>query len=118
MGQTESVFEVEVPATGVVNKTVEITVTSEDDVDKVYYITLNRGVTATPTATLTNLTLSGVTLGFASATTRYTASVANAVDKTTVAATAATGATAVITPPDADANTAGHQVNLAVGEQL
>ena len=117
-GANESVFEVEVPATGVVNKTVEITVTSEDDVDKVYYITLNRGVTATPTATLTNLTLSGVTLGFASATTRYTASVANAVDKTTVAATAATGATAVITPPDADANTAGHQVNLAVGETV
>ena len=40
---------------------------------------------------------------------------ANAVDKTTVTATAATGATAVITPADADLNTAGHQVNLAEG---
>ena len=47
--------------------------------------------------------------------TEYTASVANAVDKTTVTATAATGATAVITPADADPNTAGHQVNLAEG---
>ena len=36
------VYKATVPATGVVNKTVEITVTSEDGVDKIYYVTLNR----------------------------------------------------------------------------
>ena len=56
-----------------------------------------------------------MTLSFASATTTYTASVANDVGSTTVTATPATGATAVITPADADANTAGHQVTLDEG---
>ena len=110
------VYEIEdVPRTGDIETVVILTVTSEDDIEKTYEITLNRGAAPTPSATLTNLTLSGVTLSFASATTTYTASVANDVASTTVTATPATGATAVITPADADANTAGHQVNLAEG---
>ena len=36
------VYKATVPATGVVNKTVAITVTSEDGVDKTYFVTLNR----------------------------------------------------------------------------
>ena len=104
-----------VPRTGDIETVVILTVTSEDDIDKTYEITLNRGAAPTPSATLTNLTLSDVTLSFASATTSYTASVANDVASTTVTATPATGATAVITPADADANTAGHQVTLDEG---
>ena len=104
-----------VPRTGDIETVVVLTVTSEDDEKKKYEITLNRGAAPTPSATLTNLTLSGVTLNFASATTTYTASVANDVASTTVTATPATGATAVITPADADANTAGHQVTLVEG---
>ena len=104
-----------VPRTGNIETVVILTVTSEDDIDKTYEITLNRAAAPTPSATLTNLTLSGVTLSFASATTTYTASVANDVGSTTVTATPATGATAVITPADADANTAGHQVTLVEG---
>ena len=104
-----------VPRTGNIETVVILTVTSEDDIDKTYEITLNRGAAPTPSATLTNLTLSGVTLSFASATTTYTASVANDVASTTVTATPATGATATITPADADAGTAGHQVTLDEG---
>ena len=104
-----------VPRTGDIETVVFLTVTSEDDIDKTYEITLNRGGAPTPTATLTALSVSGVTLNFASTTTSYTASVANGVTSTTVAATASTGATATITPADADAGTAGHQVNLAEG---
>jgi hypothetical protein len=59
-----------------------------------------------------------VTLAFASARTTYTASVVNAVASTTVAATPISGATAVITPTDADANPDnGHQVTLDEGEE-
>ncbi len=36
------VYRVDVPRTGVVNKTVAVAVTSEDGVDKVHYLTLNR----------------------------------------------------------------------------
>ena len=104
-----------VPRTGDIETVVILTVTSEDDIDKTYEITLNRGAAPTPAATLTALSLSGVTLNFASATTTYTASVANDVGSTTVTATPATGATAVITPADADAATAGHQVTLDEG---
>jgi len=73
---------------------------------------------ASSDATLSALSLSGVTLNpaFASATTSYTASVGNDVAQTTVAATASSSAaTMTIVPSDADANTAGHQVDLAVG---
>ncbi len=41
-GANEVVYKATVPATGRVNMTVEITVTSEDEVDKIYEVTLNR----------------------------------------------------------------------------
>ena len=107
-------FDVPVGGTTIASSIV-LTVISEDEVEREIEININRDDTPTTPATLTGLTLTGVTLAFVSATTTYTASVANAVDMTTVAATAATGATAVITPADADANTTGHQVNLAEG---
>ena len=54
---------------------------------------------------------------FASATTAYTASVDNDVEEATVTATANdAGATIAIAPADADSGTAGHQVELPVGE--
>ena len=70
-------------------------------------------------ATLSALSLSGVTLSrtFASGTTSYTANVANSVSSTTVTATTNhASANAVITPADADSVTPGHQVNLGVGD--
>ena len=63
--------------------------------------------------------LSSVTLlpVFASGITANTASVANGVAETTVAATASdANASVEVTPEDADDQTLGDQVNLAVGE--
>ena len=116
-GDPVTLHRFDVPVGGTtIARSIVLTVISEDEEDREIEININRGDgPTTPPATLTDLTLTGVTLAFASATTTYTASVANAVDMTTVAATAATGATAVITPADADANTTGHQVNLAEG---
>ena len=77
--------------------------------------------TVSTDATLSGLSLSGVTLvpPFASGTTGYTASVANSVASTTVTATTShASATTVISPADADANANGHQVNLAVGDTV
>ena len=74
---------------------------------------------ASADATLSALSLSGVTLspGFAADTLTYTASVDNAVDSTTVTATANDdGATVVILPADAADATDGHQAALAVGD--
>ena len=71
-------------------------------------------------ATLSALSLSGVTLSptFASDTTTYTASVASSVSSTTVTATPNhASASAVITPADAFI-TSGHQVNLGVGDTV
>ena len=70
-------------------------------------------------ARLSGLTLSGITLDqtFDAGTVSYTATVANSVSSTTVAATVQqSGASAAITPADADTNTTGHQVDLSVGE--
>ena len=77
---------------------------------------------------LSSLSLSGVSLcrgsqpcgrtmgGFRSAHTDYTATVGNSTAVTTVTATAGGGARVTeIYPGDADATTAGHQVNLPVG---
>ena len=75
--------------------------------------------TASTDATLSALSLSGVTLspGFAADTLTYTASVDNAVDSTTVTATANDdGATVATLPADADDAMDGHQVALAVGD--
>ena len=53
---------------------------------------------------------------FAAATFDYTVSVGSDVEHLTVAATAVTGASVVITEPDADPGTEGHQVALNAGE--
>ena len=85
-------------------------------------IPANDAPAASSDASLSGLALSGITLSptFASATTTgYTASVANGVSSTTVTATPNhAGAEAVTTPPDADVNTEGHQVNLDVGDNV
>ena len=111
----ESVFEVEVPATGVIDERVEITVTSEDGVDKVYFITLNRDRAQ---ATLTALNLSDVTLDseFTSTDTYYLGGAATTVTQTTVTWEAANGITVTISPEDADPSTAAHEVALVAGE--
>ena len=80
----------------------------------------------TPAAELSALSLSSGTLRplFAATTTEYRAAVQYHVSQFTVTATAATGVTvdyldsADLTLADADTNTAGHQVDLAVGETV
>ena len=75
--------------------------------------------TASADASLSALSLSGVTLSpaFASGTTAYTASVGHGVTETTVTATASdANASVEVTPVDADGQTLGDQVALAVGE--
>ena len=74
-------------------------------------------------ASLSALSLSGVTLspGFASGTMAYAASVGHGVTEATVNATvnateSDANASVEITPEDADDETPGDQVNLAVGE--
>ena len=70
-------------------------------------------------ATLSALSLSGVTLSpsFAADTLTYTGSVDNDVTSTTVTATANDdGATVAIVPADADDTADGHQVTLGVGD--
>ena len=70
-------------------------------------------------AALSGLSLNGVTLspGFASGTMAYAASVGHGVTGATVNATESDAKASVeITPEDADDETPGDQVNLAVGE--
>ena len=83
-----------------------------------YLINVSRAAPAGEDATLSALSLSGVSLSpaFAASTYAYSATVASTVTRTTVAATASDAdADAVIVPADADANTAGHQVDLSAG---
>ena len=83
-----------------------------------YVVNVSRAAPAGEDATLSALTLSGVTLSpaFAAGTYAYSAAVASTVTRTTVAATANDAdADAVIVPADADANTTGHQVDLSAG---
>ena len=98
---------------------IDLMVTSEDEVERPYQLVVRRGQAPRPTdATLTALALSGVTLSsaFGSSTLAYTANVPNSLAMTTVTATKSDdGATFVITPPDANATMAGHQVELNVG---
>ena len=71
-------------------------------------------------ATLSSLGLTGITLSpetFSADTLDYTAEVGNTVAQVTVTYTVGgVGATATVTPADADTNTAGHQVDLNVGD--
>ncbi len=98
--------------------TISVEVTAEDgETTQTYTVTITR--TASADATLSALSLSGVTLtpAFASGTTEYTASVGHAVTETTVTATASdANASVEVTPEDADDGTSGDQVTLEVGE--
>ena len=98
--------------------TIRVEVTAEDgETMQTYTVTITR--TASADATLSALSLSGVTLtpAFASGTTEYTASVGHAVTETTVTATASdANASVVVTPEDVDDGASGNQVALAVGE--
>ena len=100
------------------DNTVIVTVVNGVDT-KTYTAVITRTTFAVLTgdATLSALSLTGIDIGaFSSATTGYTAYVANSVTATTVAAAATdAGAAVTIAPADADAQTAGHQVSLAEG---
>ena len=88
-----------------------------------YTVTVTRAAALPEGAVLSTLSLSDVNLspGFSSEITSYTASVVNGINSTTVTATVPTGARLGILPPDAttdvpgEANTIGHQVDLAPG---
>ena len=98
--------------------TISVEVTAQDgETTQTYTVTVMRAGSAD--ATLSALSLSGVTLtpAFASGTTAYTASVEHAVTETTVTASASdSNASVEVTPEDADDGTSGDQVALAVGE--
>ena len=67
---------------------ITVVITAEDgNTAKTYTVTVTRAAPPSADATLSDLALSGVPFTFASATTRYTASVANDVDETTVTPT-------------------------------
>ena len=97
---------------------IAVVVTAQDgEMTQTYSVTVTRAGSAD--ASLSALSLSGVTLtpAFVSVTTAYTASVANSVTETTVTATARDeNASVEVTPEDADDQTLGDQVALAVGE--
>ncbi len=98
---------------------VAATVTAEDgETTQSYTVAVTRA--RSNDATLSGLALSGVDYGaFASGTTTYAAEVAHAVESTTVRPTAShPGARFAIAPADADLQTGGHQVSLAVGETV
>ena len=121
-GAHESRYELTFAASRAI--TVDLTVTSEDEVERLYQLVVRRGLPPPPPsadATLSALSLSGVTLDptFASATGTYTADVAHSVASTTVTATETeSGARSEISPDDADDATSGHQVDLGVGETV
>ena len=97
---------------------IAVVVTAQDgEMMQTYSVTVTRA--GSSEASLSALSLSGVTLtpAFASGTTAYTASVANSVTETTVMASASdANASVEVTPEDADDQTLGDQVVLAVGE--
>ena len=97
---------------------ITVVVTAEDgETTQTYTVTVTRA--GSSEARLRALSLSGVTLtpAFASGTKAYTASVANSVTETTVTTSASNANASVqVTPEDADDQTLGDQVALAVGE--
>ena len=106
--------------------TIKVQVTSQDSANaRTYTVTVTRADTVSIDATLSGLALSEGTLDpvFASTTGSYTASVLNPVSRLTVTPTANhAGATVAYLDSsdmplaDADSDTTGQQVNLAVGE--
>ena len=100
---------------------ITVEVTAEDGITtRTYTVTVTRSAAGLSTdATLSALSLSGVTLDdtFAAGTVAYTGEAASDVSSTTVTATPThPSATRAITPADADSVAAGHQVNLVEGE--
>ena len=97
---------------------IAVVVTAQDgETTQTYSVRVTRA--GSSEASLSALSLSRMTLSptFASGTTAYTASVANSVTETTVTATARDeNASVEVTPEDADDQTLGDQVALAVGE--
>ena len=98
---------------------IAIEVTAEDgDTTQTYTVTVTRAEAPAPPfsadATLRNLTLSGVTLAFNPAATRYTANVANDVAETTVTPTTNDDGAAYVIKLDGVADDDG-LIPLAVG---
>ena len=94
--------------------TVTVTVTN-GNATKTYTVTITRGASSTG-ATLDALTLSegALTPAFSAGANSYTATVRPTTGHVTVAVTATVpAARVIISPPDADPDTAGHQINLA-----
>ena len=98
---------------------ITIEVTAEDgNTAKTYTVTVTRAAPPLSTdATLSGLTLSDVTLAFASATTEYTASVANDVTQTTVTPTLSNDGAAYAIKLDGVADADG-TVELSVGSNV
>ena len=97
---------------------IAVIVRATDGTLNAYTVTVSREAPPSNDATLSALSISDATLSptFDSVTTDYEAAVANATSQVTVTATGTDdGADAAITPSDADANTDGHQVDLAEG---
>ena len=98
---------------------ITVTVTAADGTtERTYAVTVTRALAVEEDARLRNLELSGGGIGgFDSGVTGYRMAVEAAVTSVDVRATPMRdGATVVIAPEDADANTAGHQVSLAEGD--
>ena len=96
--------------------TVTVTVTAADGATtKAYELVVTRDAAASADATLSVLSLSEGALSpaLAAATTVYSVEVGPSSEYVTVTATATVvGARVVVSPPDADTDTAGHQVNI------
>ena len=97
-------------------KLYELTVTSQDDKDEVYYLEVSRaGPTLSDDATLSSLVVDPGNLSpaFDSATTEYEVGVTHNTEEVTVTWKANDdSATSVVSPADADADTDGHQLAL------
>ena len=98
---------------------ITVEVTAEDgQTTRAYTITITRAEPPSTDATLSNLALSGVAFGtFDSATTGYTASVANDVAETTVTPTVNDGGATYVVKLDGTADNDG-AVSLAVGSNV
>ena len=99
--------------------TVAVTVTAGDlSATRVYTVTVTRRATSDD-ATLSVLSLSGIDIGaFTGETTVYAANVGHDVESMTVTAMASDQAGIRISPPDAEPDVEGHQVNLVVGDTV
>ena len=107
-----------VPGGTATETAIAVLVRAADSTLNAYLITVHRTAPPSNDATLSTLELTGAPLhpAFASGTTAYAATVALSVTQVTVAAEAThSGATVVLSPADADANTAGEQVTLGAG---